>query len=344
MSLINDLTISKKIPFEFLKSTAKLGSDLMLTQASGGNTSIKEGNSIFIKASGKSMSMALADDIFLEFDITNSKANDESLIGKALLVDPKKHLRPSIETDLHLVLPHKVIFHLHPVEILTWCIRTNARAELKSILEDINWRWVSYVKPGIKLAEVIEEFVKSGLPDVIFLANHGLVLGAPTVSKAEKLLFTLIERLQSKPSYFLSAPEVNKISALGTALGWRLPEFETVHALATNQHMFERAIKGALYPDHVVFLGCDIPYVCDSDISDAPSLLRKIPENAGYVLVKGLGVLVRNGTSKSVDQMLFCWSEVLRRVSQTEEINYLSLDETKAIINWDAEIYRKSVV
>ena len=70
--------------FKLKKLSAKLGNDLSLIQASGGNTSIKLDGKLWVKASGKKLKNALNEDIFVSLDlkkiinelsINNSKKN-----------------------------------------------------------------------------------------------------------------------------------------------------------------------------------------------------------------------------------------------------------------------------
>ena len=50
----------------FLSASAELGSNFNLIQGAGGNTSYKDGNSLFIKASGYKLKDSLNKDIFVE--------------------------------------------------------------------------------------------------------------------------------------------------------------------------------------------------------------------------------------------------------------------------------------
>ena len=53
---------------ELATLSAKLGSNPLLTQGAGGNTSVKVGDALLIKASGKRLSQALSENIFVEMD------------------------------------------------------------------------------------------------------------------------------------------------------------------------------------------------------------------------------------------------------------------------------------
>ena len=55
--------------FKLKELSAKLGNDLSLIQASGGNTSIKLDGKLLVKASGKKLKNALNEDIFVSLDL-----------------------------------------------------------------------------------------------------------------------------------------------------------------------------------------------------------------------------------------------------------------------------------
>ena len=53
----------------FLSASEEIGRDFNLIQGAGGNTSYKEGDSIFIKASGYKLRDSLDKDIFVEVNL-----------------------------------------------------------------------------------------------------------------------------------------------------------------------------------------------------------------------------------------------------------------------------------
>ena len=90
-------------------ASARIGADPLLIQAAGGNTSVKEGGAMWIKASGTLLAEALTRDVFVPVDLA---AMREALNAGApsadrpseFLLSPSP-LRPSAETCLHAVFP-----------------------------------------------------------------------------------------------------------------------------------------------------------------------------------------------------------------------------------------------
>src|SRR3954464_12991143 len=96
---------------------AVIGADPLLVQGAGGNVSWKDGDTLWIKASGTWLADATRKDIFVPVDLAHLRA---AIDAGAMDVQPRtvgeSALRPSIETLLHALMPQPVVVHLHAVE------------------------------------------------------------------------------------------------------------------------------------------------------------------------------------------------------------------------------------
>ena len=112
--------------------SARIGADPALVQGAGGNTSIKEGGTLWIKASGLWLRDALSRDLMVPValeplldaldrdDPTAEKAQDYVVKDK----NPSG-LRPSIETTVHALMEQKVVVHVHCVETIAHAVQQN---------------------------------------------------------------------------------------------------------------------------------------------------------------------------------------------------------------------------
>src|SRR5450830_1321794 len=105
---------------------ARIGNDPLLVQGAGGNFSWKDDGLLWVKASGTWLAQAMENDIFVPVDLTHLRLE----IGRGnFSVTPNvigpSNLKPSIETLLHALMPHKVVAHLHAIEILAYLVREN---------------------------------------------------------------------------------------------------------------------------------------------------------------------------------------------------------------------------
>ena len=93
---------------------ARIGSDPMMVQGAGGNVSWKDGDVLWVKASGTWLKDALKQDIFVPVDLRSLNVGFEN---NNFSVQPQvvgqTSLRPSIETLLHGLMPHPMVVHLH---------------------------------------------------------------------------------------------------------------------------------------------------------------------------------------------------------------------------------------
>ena len=138
---------------EFRALSARLGSDPLQVQGPGGNTSIKDGEVMWIKASGTELANAETQDIFVAVDRNAAKA-EASGYGdgscKQTVLDPAITLRPSIETTFHAALDYTVVAHTHSVATLVHVVGPEGRAQAVKKLVGLPFVMVPYAKPGLR--------------------------------------------------------------------------------------------------------------------------------------------------------------------------------------------------
>jgi rhamnose utilization protein RhaD (predicted bifunctional aldolase and dehydrogenase) len=244
-------------PAALVALSARLGADRLLVQGGGGNTSYKSNNDFWVKASGTWLAQAETQDIFVHLplgDVRGAMASDapeSALLALVAAGGP----RASIETSLHALMPQAVVLHVHSVNTIAVAARADAQSLLNERLQGLAWAWVPYRRPGLPLTDAIRETLAKAAtaPDILILGNHGLVVAGNDCMSAEALLHQVEARL-ALPARTLSPPDLNRLHAVNDA-GWRIADRDLIHALATDTVARAVALHGALYPDHVVFLG-----------------------------------------------------------------------------------------
>lgn len=316
--------------------SAALGGDRSLVQGPGGNTSIKDdGGRMWIKASGTWLRQAEEKPIFVPLRhaavMQAIEAGEEALPPEAILPGGLDGLRPSVETSLHALLPHRVVAHSHAVNTIAMAVQSNAEALLAERLAGLNWAFVPYCRPGLPLTQSVAEVVQQRRPDVLLLGNHGLVVGAESGEAAIALTYEVERRLarEARPAPARPGDDL----PVGIEGNWRLPADGVSHAVAFDDGALKVARGGSLYPDHVVFLGHAIA------VSDAPDTLADVPA----CVVPGEGVLLRDDLPAAADWMVHALSEVTTRLGPDDRLRYLTLDEEAELLNWDAEKYRQAL-
>ena len=187
-----------------IQLSARIGKDLDLVQAGGGNTSLKEDGTLWVKASGKWLADALVDDMFMAVPIADVRAKlaaRDERFGEYATASGAR-LRPSVETTVHAVFPQRVVVHVHSVRAISWAVRQDGAAGLRERLDGLRWDYIPYVHPGVPLAEYIDRELNPK-PDVLIIQNHGLVVAADNCATAETRLRDVESRLSVE---LLAAP------------------------------------------------------------------------------------------------------------------------------------------
>lgn len=315
----------------------------MLVQGAGGNISWKDDEILWIKASGTWLANAKEKDIFTAVDLFDLqrevRKGNYSVTPK---LKRKSLLRPSIETILHALMPHKIVLHIHAIEPLSYLVRADCEQQIKNkITADISWEMVSYQKPGEALAKAVAEKI-SKAPDtkILLLQNHGIVIGGSDIKEIEKFLTQLLSMLKLQP--FLGAfINENPAPILITNGKSYIPvPIPGIHNLAFS-HLFKRLrTDWGLYPDHVVFLGPEP--IC----YDSVSLLIEDIEKGNspeLVFLKEIGVYSKPEFSVAKQLQLQCYYEVLIRQPQDVLLHSLDKQQISELIDWEAEKYRQLI-
>lgn len=322
---------------------ARLGADPLLVQGAGGNVSWKEGDVLWVKASGTWLAEAERADVFVPVDMgalrKRAAEGDFAAVPRVL---GEARLRPSIETSLHALMPWRVVVHVHAIEVLARLVRREAREDIERCLGPAGVEgFVPYRKPGVELARAVAG-VLTAAPDcrVLCLMNHGIVVGGDDVADVDA-------RLRSVLGACATPPLVSAATAHGAA--WHVPPGRAyvrctepgIDLLAIDPGWLCRVRSDwALYPDHVVFLGA-AAVVC---AEEALPLQAGSGEDAPpFVFVVGKGVLQRSDVTPAQVAQLRCYYEVIRRQADGLPLASLCGAEIDELMNWDSEKYRQAL-
>jgi ribulose-5-phosphate 4-epimerase/fuculose-1-phosphate aldolase len=317
--------------------SARIGSDPLLIQASTGNSSIKLEGVLWIKASGKWMADAIHGDILIPLDLAEVKEWVKQEIDPA-----ERYARASIETAMHAVLPHRVVLHVHCVNTLAWAVRQDAPVQLEHQLDGLRWQWISYVPSGLPLAREIEKVLSASADtDVLVLGNHGLVIGGDDCGAVEDLLFQVEQRLAICPRQ-ADRTDYASLAEIADGSSWDLPDDDEVHALGTDA--ISRAVLsgGLLYPCQSILsnsstsgLFCSVP--CPGHRDQWESRYGTRP----FLIIEGCGVIVRRTMTSAQHAMMSGLAQVIRRISSSAPLRYLTEEEVRNSFSMIASRYRE---
>ncbi|MDA3833279.1 MAG: class II aldolase/adducin family protein, partial [Spirochaetales bacterium] len=201
----------------FIEASRRYGSDSEMVLAGGGNTSVKEGDFLYVKASGTGLSVIDAPGfVKMRMDALQAvwdkqypedpDAREEAVLSDMMAARAEgEAARPSVEALLHSLIPEKFVFHLHPALVNGL---TCARQGEKHIQQFFGKRalWVPLVNPGYILAKTVRESAAlhekqfSVHPSLIFLQNHGIFVGGETIAEIDSLYDEVIKTLKGSLS------------------------------------------------------------------------------------------------------------------------------------------------
>lgn len=328
--------------------SALIGRDPEQVQAAGGNTSLKADGILWVKASGLWLADALARDVFvpvrLDEVLAGVAADIADPVGPAVIGELNPGgLRPSIETTLHALLPHRVVVHTHSVRTLAFAIREDGPERLTERLDGLAWAFVPYRKPGLPLTRDIAAILRDRPgADVLVLGSHGLVVGAATVDAAVALLAEVERRLEA-PALLAPAPDRPALAHAAAALGLREVAHDRAHTVATDPRRTARAIWGSLYPDHVIFLGPAAVALPTGDADATATVEAATARGAKLFVLSGAGLLLPRDAIRSADELALCLALVLERVPDEAALRRLTPGDEADLLDWDAEKYRQAL-
>jgi rhamnose utilization protein RhaD (predicted bifunctional aldolase and dehydrogenase)/NAD(P)-dependent dehydrogenase (short-subunit alcohol dehydrogenase family) len=242
-----------------VQASRLLGADPTLVLHGGGNSSVKTGEVIFVKGTGRDLATIDASGFaplrldrlreLLELD----ELSDGDMVRElaAARLDPAAP-QPSVEALLHAFIPHAAVLHSHADAIVALTNRRKPVAFADDVLV------VPYVRPGFELARAVKEAWRDAA--ALVLDHHGLFTWGADAREAYERHLALVEWARAQlPEPEGDAPELPEVPVaeladlrleLSRAAGRALVTRRVPDARAARLSAF--ATRGPLTPDHVI--------------------------------------------------------------------------------------------
>ena len=280
---------------KLIEMSRRYGGDPDYVLAGGGNTSFKDGDVLYVKASGYALKEidasgfakmdrnALAE-IWNKTYSENADEREAQVLAALTAAKCADSLdkRPSVETLLHNLLPQKYVLHLHPA--LVNGLTCSADGE-KTVRELFPYAvWTENAEPGYILAKRVKEDIavceaRTGKRvNTVFLKNHGIIFAADTVEEIDEIVRGVMETIEKRAKYIPDLSEVefnaDKAALLAPALRMLVKEgknsyvtFKTngmIAGFVENEQAFSE-VDGSFTPDHIVYCKSKYLFVKSSD-------------------------------------------------------------------------------
>jgi rhamnose utilization protein RhaD (predicted bifunctional aldolase and dehydrogenase) len=335
---------------ELIEISRYYGANKDYTLAGGGNTSYKNEEFIWIKASGATLS-TIAEEGFAQLfrskvQIVGVKkySDDEQLREVEVKEDliaanafPEKGKRPSVETSFHELIDYSFVVHMHPTMTNALMCGLNARAETLSLFGE-EAMYIPFA-PGYPLFMLVKEAMVGYRkkfnqdPKIIFLENHGVFVSADSIAEIRKLYSHITDTISANVSQITAFEEIDVSDDIISAL----PEFSGIlsengtKCLAMNHTSLHKNFYSSeagfskvslpFTPDIIVYCKAGYLYIEDSQTPQMvlDSLKRLLPvfqKKYGYppkiILIKNHGLIAVEDTPQAAEIALEVYEDLMK--------------------------------
>jgi len=319
--------------------------------AGGGNTSFKDGQFIWIKASGFPLE-TLSMEGLVKLDrrklevISGKKYSDNPLereeeVKNDLTLAVEKDFsdrRPSVETSLHNLIGYSFVVHLHPAVINGVLCSRKAEAIVRENFGD-EALFIPYADPGYTLFKKLEKEIsgyrdtKNRDPHIIFIENHGVFVGADTTPEIRKIYEEIIRIFSAlckpfpeegdfgfNPLLAEVLPAIRMLLSRDSLKTLRWRNNALIDSFSKSQAQFQK-ISHALTPDIIVY--CKHRYIYIDHSSSASRILEsfrtqleRFTAEYGFlprvIVIKDLGIIASGENYRSAEQILDVYEDLLK--------------------------------
>lgn len=348
--------------------------------AGGGNTSVKDESTLYIKASGTSLADA-CEESFVAIDRAKlskswSKeypADVDAREKEALqdLMDSRvegESLRPSVETGMHDAFPQILVVHTHPTLANGVTCSVQGEAAARELFGD-QIVWIPSINPGYVLSSRVADEIASfrdahGMPpELLFLENHGLTVAGESREDINRLhrrvSQTILSRIRREPDLGGADVDLEHAERVKVALKEafeRVSGKDATVLFDVTSELLERAgspekiepLLAPFSPDHIVYAGHAPLYVEDSgsaaDLFEGSAAEHGVPPKC--VILDGLGLFTVGPSRKVAETARMLFRDALKIATYAESFGgakSMAPEEIEFIRGWEVERFRSSV-
>jgi len=358
------------------------GSDNRFVNAGGGNTSYKNAEKLWVKASGSSLATITEDgfavlersklNVLLEkIYSTNSVEREEQVKNDLASACITKDRRPSVETSMHNAMDFAFVVHLHPTLVNGLMCSQHAETDLKKLFGSTAL-YIPYTDPGYVLFKKVEDAINAfraqdgAEPAVIWLQNHGVFVGANSIDEIKVLYNKIIDTLFNAIKEPVPTEERDTCSCTEQIIpGIRMMLSENglktlkVRKNALIKYYYdskENQLKIArpFTPDAIVYCKSGYLFLNEEEpeviLAEASNLIPAFIKTYNYlpkiILIKGIGLVAAGDNAAQCDILLDVFEDAMKIAFLAESFggaHPMTREQIDFIDNWEVENYRRSV-
>jgi rhamnose utilization protein RhaD (predicted bifunctional aldolase and dehydrogenase) len=353
------------------------GEDPSYVIAGGGNTSCKDKQTIWIKASGIPLAgineegfvalsreklSLIGSEVFSD-DAARREEQVKELMHNAVI--SPKNLRPSVETSLHNLIGYTFVVHTHPTLVNGLMCANNAMEEVERLFGE-EALMVEYTDPGYILFRKLRDRIAACIaahgitPQIIFLQNHGVFVAADSVEEIRELYGRINQKISRGRDLSLpmceideyASPVVDVIRGYFSSRSLRTSSLtcDLIRYFTMDRAGLERVSK-PFSPDIIVY--CKSSYlILETPIAprEVVGLIEQFEARHGYyprvILEEGGGLTVVEESLKSLQIVKDVFLDLMKISYLSESFggpHFMTPDQISFIDNWEVEHYRRKI-
>lgn len=365
---------------DLIAISRKFGQDSRFVIAGGGNTSYKDENRLWVKASGHALA-TITEDGFAVLDRTllnemgekayneDTAIREEQVKNDLAVACVTKDRRPSVETSLHNCMGFAFVVHLHPTLVNGLMCSANAEAVCGEIFPEA--LYIEYTDPGYTLFKKVYDRINAYKaangkePQVIFLQNHGIFVGGDTTAEIEGIYSEILGKLEAKVAALpeggseVSPTVTDVIPAIRQMLSRSGRGLKTLKV--TKNALVDYFLDGSrekiaapFTPDIIVY--CKSAYIfidAESDeeiLKQAEEKIEAFAAEKGYtpkvLLIKGIGLVTVGDNFKNAQIITDVFTDAMKVAFYAQSFggeHPMEKAWIDFIDNWEVENYRRKV-
>ncbi len=367
---------------ELIAISRYYGNDSRFVIAGGGNTSYKNSEQLWVKASGSSLA-TIGEEGFARLDRSRlNRINDKHYSSDAALREEEvksdlaeatltKERRPSVETSMHNAIDYPFVVHLHPTLVNGLMCAVHAAKELQRLFGE-KTLYVEYTDPGYllfkKVAGRISDYRSryGEEPQVIWLQNHGIFVAAATTEEIKLIYQDIFNKLEKATV----APLPKGEEAVSSAIVEMLPAIRMMLShngtktlrvrnnslirLYSEDRSRQQEIARPFTPDAIVYCKSNYLFLNGENptqlLQEAEKAIPIFEEQYGYlpkvILIKGIGLVAVGDHADQCDIILDVFEDAMKVASLSHSFggaHPMTPGQIDFIDHWEVENYRRKV-
>lgn len=368
---------------QLVKISQFYGSDSRYVIAGGGNTSYKNADTLWVKASGHALA-TITEDGFAVLDRkklnvisekqypTDTAAREEEVKNDLAAACITKDRRPSVETSLHNALSASFIVHLHPTFVNGLMCSQQAEEMTHKLFGD-EALYIPYIDPGYILFKEVERRIREYTkqhghePSIILLQNHGIFVGAESTEKIQAIYDEVLGKIEKALTISPLRGETDvcdcaqeiipairmMVSDKGNLKTVKVVNTALISYFIESKEHFAKISK-PFSPDIIVYCKSNYIYI-DSEgteaiLAKAQQEIEAYKAKYGYapkvILIKGIGLVAVGDNAAGCDIIAEVYQDMMKIAYLAQSFggeHPMTQAQIDFIDNWEVENYRRKV-